>query len=837
MFDFCMGADGQYHFWPLLLLMALAGLLGYLLRSWLRPKDVAASGDMSMSKSMSADAEAKIADWENRYRVVLANQDNAVNEWKLKVQAAEDRAKTFQAQLTDLGAENDKLSNDSGNWSGRVRAMQEERDAALAKLNEARATIVSHETKISDSESKLQTAYASMSSAAPTEDWEGRYKAAMDEVDKAKAMLTPLKEQLDSKDKRVIELLSKEALAKEYMTRAESLGKDNEELKKQLMELEGNKNIAAEAQSKISTLQAQLDSANKAKADVDAAHAKAKADAEAHASKANALGSEMEAVNKNAIALKAQLDASAAHAETAKKLQAELDAAKAATDAANKATHEWKTKHDEAAAAGASLQEAKAKAAGLQSQLDEANGKLNSLQGQLTASAANASTTTNLQAELNAAKAARDAAQNEVNDWKNKHAAAAAAATQLNEANAKVSGLQGQLNDANSKLNALQGQMSASAASADAAKNLQAELNAAKAARDAAQKDATDWKTKHDALQRLQADLDAAKAARDAAQKDAADWKTKHDALQRLQAELDAAKAARDAAQKDAADWKTKHDALQKLQAELDAAKAARANAQKELDEMKAKHHQQAENLNELRQEIGEERTAKNKRIAELEAALAAQKAAPAPMATAAPKAAVAKDDDLEVVEGVGPKVNELLRGAGITTWRQLSNTSPDRIREILNAGGERFRILNPNSWPKQAKLLADGDMDGFKKYADYLVAGVDPAEMKQNAPAAPKAVATKVRALPKGIKADDLKVVEGIGPVIEGVLHDAGIKTWDQLAKADPVKIKEILIAKDPSKFRMHDPTTWPAQSRLADEDKWDALKKMQDELKGGRA
>ncbi len=806
MFDFCMGADGQYHFWPLLLLMALAGLLGYLLRTWLRPKDVATSGDMSMNKSMSADAEAKIADWENRYRVVLANQDNAVNEWKLKVQAAEDRAKTFQAQLTDLGTENDKLSKDSGNWSGRVRAMQEERDAALAKLNEARATIVSHETKISDSESKLQTAYASMSSAAPTEDWEGRYKAAMDEVDKAKAMLTPLKEQLDSKDKRVIELLSKEALAKEYMTRAESLGKDNEELKKQLMELEGNKSVAAEAQSKISTLQAQLDAANKAKADADAAHAKAKADAEAHANKANDLGSEMEAVNKNAIALKAQLDASAGHAETAKKLQTELDAAKAAIDAANKATHEWKTKHDEAAAAGASLQEAKAKAAGLQNQLDEANGKLNSLQGQLTASAANASAAANLQTELNAAKAARDAAQNEVNDWKNKHAAAAAAATQLNDANAKVSGLQGQLNDANSKLTALQGQMSASAASADAAKNLQAELNAAKAARDAAQKDATDWKTKHDALQRLQADLDAAKAARDAAQKDAADWKTKHDALQRLQAELDAAKA-------------------------------ASANAQKELDEMKAKHHQQAENLNELRQEIGEERTAKNKRIAELEAALAAQKAAPAPMATAAPKAAVAKDDDLEVVEGVGPKVNELLRGAGITTWRQLSNTSPDRIREILHAGGERFRILNPNSWPKQAKLLADGDMDGFKKYADYLVAGVDPAEMKQNAPAAPKAVATKVRALPKGIKADDLKVVEGIGPVIEGVLHDAGIKTWDQLAKADPVKIKEILIAKDPSKFRMHDPTTWPAQSRLADEDKWDALQKMQDELKGGRA
>jgi hypothetical protein len=53
---FCFGQDGQYHFGGLLLLMALAALLGYLLRYWMRPKEVAAQAPV-MSKSLSADGE------------------------------------------------------------------------------------------------------------------------------------------------------------------------------------------------------------------------------------------------------------------------------------------------------------------------------------------------------------------------------------------------------------------------------------------------------------------------------------------------------------------------------------------------------------------------------------------------------------------------------------------------------------------------------------------------------------------------------------------------------------------------------------------------------------
>jgi predicted flap endonuclease-1-like 5' DNA nuclease len=83
--------------------------------------------------------------------------------------------------------------------------------------------------------------------------------------------------------------------------------------------------------------------------------------------------------------------------------------------------------------------------------------------------------------------------------------------------------------------------------------------------------------------------------------------------------------------------------------------------------------------------------------------------------------------------------------------------------------------------------------------------------------------------------KPDDLKVVEGIGPKIEQLLHNAGILTFAQLADTDPDHIKTILDAAGP-RFQMHVPTTWPGQSALARDGKWDELKTLQDELNKGR-
>jgi predicted flap endonuclease-1-like 5' DNA nuclease len=83
---------------------------------------------------------------------------------------------------------------------------------------------------------------------------------------------------------------------------------------------------------------------------------------------------------------------------------------------------------------------------------------------------------------------------------------------------------------------------------------------------------------------------------------------------------------------------------------------------------------------------------------------------------------------------------------------------------------------------------------------------------------------------------ADDLKLIEGIGPKIASVLQEAGIGTFAQLAAADPDRLRGILREADPRLLRLADPATWPEQARLAAAGEWDALTELQGRLRGGR-
>jgi len=82
------------------------------------------------------------------------------------------------------------------------------------------------------------------------------------------------------------------------------------------------------------------------------------------------------------------------------------------------------------------------------------------------------------------------------------------------------------------------------------------------------------------------------------------------------------------------------------------------------------------------------------------------------------------KYDNLEIVEGIGPKIAELLKAAGIDTWLALAESTADKIREILDGGGSAFQMHDPSTWPAQARLAENGDLDGLKKLQDELNAG-----------------------------------------------------------------------------------------------------------------
>lgn len=85
-----------------------------------------------------------------------------------------------------------------------------------------------------------------------------------------------------------------------------------------------------------------------------------------------------------------------------------------------------------------------------------------------------------------------------------------------------------------------------------------------------------------------------------------------------------------------------------------------------------------------------------------------------------------------------------------------------------------------------------------------------------------------------KKIKADDLTVVEGIGPKISELYNNAGISTWYQLSKTPVEKSQEILNGGG-SRFLMHKPTSWAKQAGMAFRGEWKELLHLQDILDGG--
>ncbi len=93
----------------------------------------------------------------------------------------------------------------------------------------------------------------------------------------------------------------------------------------------------------------------------------------------------------------------------------------------------------------------------------------------------------------------------------------------------------------------------------------------------------------------------------------------------------------------------------------------------------------------------------------------------------AAPKKkATSKGDDLKKVEGIGPKIAEIFNNAGITTFAELAGTSVEKLQEILAAAGPRYASKKPGSWPKQAKMAAEGKWDELKEWQDAHDHGIE---------------------------------------------------------------------------------------------------------------
>lgn len=85
-------------------------------------------------------------------------------------------------------------------------------------------------------------------------------------------------------------------------------------------------------------------------------------------------------------------------------------------------------------------------------------------------------------------------------------------------------------------------------------------------------------------------------------------------------------------------------------------------------------------------------------------------------------KESLQEKDDLTRIEGIGPKINQVLQGAGIFSYKQLSESDPDTLQTLLDES--RLSFAKPESWPEQAKLAAGGNWDELDVLQQKLKGG-----------------------------------------------------------------------------------------------------------------
>jgi predicted flap endonuclease-1-like 5' DNA nuclease len=101
-----------------------------------------------------------------------------------------------------------------------------------------------------------------------------------------------------------------------------------------------------------------------------------------------------------------------------------------------------------------------------------------------------------------------------------------------------------------------------------------------------------------------------------------------------------------------------------------------------------------------------------------------AKAATPAPKSKKKAAKKTTKKDNLKKIEGIGPKIEQLLQEKGVETFAALAKAKPTFLKEVLAEAGSRFKMHDPTTWPEQAALAAKGDTKALLALQEKLKGG-----------------------------------------------------------------------------------------------------------------
>ena len=154
-----------------------------------------------------------------------------------------------------------------------------------------------------------------------------------------------------------------------------------------------------------------------------------------------------------------------------------------------------------------------------------------------------------------------------------------------------------------------------------------------------------------------------------------------------------------------------------------------------------------------------------------------------------AAKAVLMVKDDLQVIKGIGPFIEEKLNALGITTYRQLANMTA-KLETQVNEAIEFFPgRVKRDQWVAQAKILLGMDAKLDEK-------ALKQAEELERVAQKAEGIDFAVLGVASVSDADDLQKIKGIGPFIAEKLFALGIYTFEQVGNMTPAIEEEVNVA-----------------------------------------
>ena len=80
--------------------------------------------------------------------------------------------------------------------------------------------------------------------------------------------------------------------------------------------------------------------------------------------------------------------------------------------------------------------------------------------------------------------------------------------------------------------------------------------------------------------------------------------------------------------------------------------------------------------------------------------------------------------DDLKKIEGIGPKIEQILNSEGILTFKDLMNVDVAKVKDVLIAQGPTYAVHNPATWAEQAVLASTNEWDKLDRLQKELKGG-----------------------------------------------------------------------------------------------------------------